>query len=601
MVTRIQLGNLVSNNGKPTLVGSQTGLDTKAIIDALTEAKRAPAVRLEKSNEKITAQTEALNSLKSLVTRFKSAADVLRSPPGVGNAAQNIFQYRTAVASAGGGNIASNYVSVSAQPGAEIQSFNITNIQQLARETRQETNVFSLPDTTAASVVAALPTAGQFTAGSFTLRNLTGGAAVAVTLNTGDSLNTVATRFNEVSDRTGIRANIIKVASGSPNNDYKIIFTATKTGTTTGFDLNNPSTVISDPSNVLAGLVPPPVQAAQNARFFIDGIQIDRETNTVDDVFSGLTFTLKQTNAAAFSINTVVQPDTAIVKNAIVALADVYNEFRIFNAKQTEVGENGLPTEDAVLAGSNALRSIVANLTSETSRVVAGITGGNPARLSDIGISFKDFEGDEDTPFTRNVISVDDVKLESALGSNFNGVRGLFEFQLKSDNASLAIFKRTNDLNANSFTLNINQSGSTYTATVPGIASPVVLDGTPFSVGTGVTLKGRAGTVLEGLELIFASGANATVNVTATQGIGDRLFNGIDDILDETDGTLSNALNQLEKQIERNDTEITRVDEQIVSYRQQIEAQYASLEAALARANNLLALLNAQSGARESA
>lgn len=603
MVTRIQLGNLVSNGGKTTLVGSQSGLDTKAIIDSLVEAKRLPAVRLEDKNKAIDAQAKALTDLKNLLSRFKSATDVLRNPPGVGNASANIFQYRTATLSATNGFNASNYVNVSVQPGAATQSFNITNIDRIAKETRQETAAFSLPDTTSASVVTASATAGKFTAGSFTLRNVSGGPAVAVTLEDGDTLQEVANKFNEVSDRTGFRANIIKVASGSPNNDYKIIFTATKTGTTYGFDLNDPGTVLSDPSGVFDNVtIPPPTQPAQNARFFIDGIQIDRETNAISDVFDGVTFTLKQPNAAATSINVVVAPDTEIVKNAVMGFADVYNEFRLFAAKQTELGDDGLPKDSALLSNDNTLRGIISRVGAEMARVVDGIAGGNPSRLADIGLGFSNFEGDEDNPFTRNILTVDQDKLASALTANFNGVRDLFEFRLQSDNSNLTVFKRTNGLNVSDFSLDINRSTGAYVATYvdsEGVTRTANFTGT--ALGDGVTLRGQAGTPFEGLELIYAAAGNTTINVSITQGLGDRVFNSLDDILKSDGGYLTTALEQLGEVTKRNTTEVGRIDEQLVTYRAQLEAQYSALEAALTKANNLLTLLDAQSRARDSA
>lgn len=600
MVTRIQLGNLVNNGGKTTLVGSQSGLDTKAIVDALVEAKRLPAVRLEDKNTLINSQSKALTDLKNLLSRFKSAVDVLRNPPGVGNAASNIFKYRTTSLSATNGFSASNYVSVAAQPGAEVQSFNITNIDRIAREARQETDIFSLPDITAAPAVSTVPTAGLFTAGTFTVRNVTGGPAVAITLEDGDTLQEVANKFNETSDRTGFRANIIKVANGSPNNDYKIIFTSTKPGETYGFDLNDPGTVLSDPSGVLSTVtIPPPTQTAQNARFYVDGIEIIRESNVVDDVFSGLTFTLKQPNAGATSINVSVQPDNDIVQNAILSFADVYNEFRLFQAKQTELGDDGLPKETALLSNNSTLRGIISQVGSEIASVVNGISGGNPARLADVGLNFSNFEGDEDNPFTRNILTVDSDKLSSALAANFNGVQNLFEFRLQSDNSNLTVFKRTNGLNVSDFSLNINRSLDTYVASyTDSEGNPQTANFTATALGDGVTLRGQAGTPFDGLELIYAAAGNATVNVTITQGLGDRVFNTLDNILKTDGGYLSTALEQLNEQITNNDNEISRIDEQIETYRLQLESQYAALEEALSKANNLLTLLDAQSNAR---
>lgn len=602
MVTRIQLGNLVNNGGKTTLSGSASGLDTKAIVDALVEAKRLPAVRIEDKNKAIDAQSKALTELKNLLARFKSATDVLRNPPGVSNASSNIFQYRTTTLSATAGFTADNYISVAAQPGASVQSFNINNIDRLAREARQETAIISLADTTTASAVGTTPTAGQFTAGTFTVRNVTGGADVSITLEDGDTLQAVANKFNEASDRTGFRANIIKVANGTPENDYKIIYTATKTGETYGFDLNAPGTVTSDPNGVFANVGVTTTQGAQNARFFVDNIEIIRETNTVDDVFEGLTFTLKQATGGVPNINVGVRPDTDIVQNALMSFVDVYNEFRLFAAKQTEIGEDGFATETAILSNDASMRSVISRIGNEMASVVAGISGGNPERLADIGLSFSNFEGDEDNPATRNIVTVDTDKLKSALTANFEGVRDLFEFRLQADNSNLTIYKRTNSLSVTNFSLALDRTAGTYVASytdAQGNARTVNFTGT--TIGDSVTLKGPAGSVFEGLELIYAVAGDANINVSITQGLGDRVFNSLDDILKADGGVLTTALTQLADQVARNKTEVTRIDEQMVTYRAQLEAQYSALEAALTKANNLLTLLDAQARARDSA
>jgi flagellar hook-associated protein 2 len=601
MVSRITLGNFVTNkDGKTTLNGSQSGLDTASIVNSLVEARRQPAVKLENTNKTLASKQTALKDLQTILTKFKTAADNLRNPPGVQNASKNIFEYRTSALSATGGFAASNYLGITVEPGATAQSFNVTNIQQLAKETRQETGVFLLPDTTTASAVSGAPAPGLFTAGTFSLRTIDGSAAPNITLNAGESLQTVANKFNEVSNRTGISANIIKVASGVPDNSYKIIFTATKTGLTTGFDLNNPATVSANPNDVFGNVAVSTTQPAQDARFFIDGIQIDRESNNINDVFTGITFNLKQANAGITSINVAVQPDTEIVKSAITAFVDAYNEFRLFAAKQTELGDDGLPVEGALLTNDNTLRTVSSQIGGEMSRVVAGISDNDPSRLADIGLSFDTFAGDDENPQTRNILTIDSDKLASALAADFDGVRGVFEYRLKSDNTQLTTFARTNALNISSFQLTIDRTNNIYRADYldeNNVAQQVFLDGTAIS-GGGVSLAGQKGTVLEGLQLLYSTAGDAFINVTVSQGIGDRGYNALNSMLNDDSGLLTNAITTLDDQQKSNEDEITKIEDRLVSYRAQLEAQYSALEEALSKANNLLQLLQAQSDAR---
>ncbi len=611
MVSSISLGNAYQSGGKTVIGGSQSQIDTESLIKALTEAKRAPAVRLEQKNASIDAKTSAYATLKSLLSRFQSAADVLRNPPGVNNASQNIFQYRTASLTSTGNTQASNYMGITVEPGAANQNFSISNIKQLAYETKQSSGTFTLANTTSTSVVNANgdATAGSFSAGTFQLRNVNAsGSPVDVTLNEGDSLQSVVNKFNAVKGSTGIQANILKVSTGATTSDYKIIFTATKTGEVYGFDMADLGTVVSDPDGVMTEVTSAvgfgTTQFAQNAKVTIDGVEIERENNAIDDAIEGITFTLKQVMDDGTAINAVVRPDTDIVSNAITAFADVYNEFRLFAAQQQELGDDGLPADTAVLANETLMRTLISQMSSEVTRVVAGISGGNPERLADIGVNFGNFAGDENNPATKNIMTIDTDKLASALSANFDGVRGVFEFTMTADDPALAIFKRTNQLSVSNFT--IFQDGADYKARYidgSGATQEVALDATELSGGSGgVSFAGRAGTVFAGLEMIYAanvSGGFNDVKVNISQGFGDRLYNLLQNVLDETNGTLTTELRNFEDQIGRNKDEIEDIDSKIEVYRDQLISQYATLESALTKANQLLSLLDAQQAARD--
>lgn len=601
MVTQIQLGNIYQQNGKTVVGGGQSAIDTEGLINALAEAKRIPAVKLEDKIKINDSRAEALGSLKDILSRFKDASSLLRNPPGVNNETSNIFAYRTTNLSTNTGVSASNYLSVTAQPGSNIQSFSVDEIQQLARETKQDTGTFSLTSADA-SVVGTVATPGQFTAGAFSLRNATGGADVSITLADGDSLQTVANKFNAVKDQTGIQATVLKVANGVPNSTYTIVYTATKTGETYGFDLNDPGTVTSGSAVFDEITFNVPTQMAQNAVFTIDGVEVERESNVVSDLIDGMTFTLNQGTPALTTVAVSVVADTEVAKTAITNFADIYNEFRVFFAEQTEIGSDGTSVETAVLMNNSTLRSISTAVSTEITAVIAGLSNGDPTRLSDIGIDFADFPGDSETPLTRNIIQINSEKLDSALAADFEGVRGIFAFQMSSDSPDVTIFSRTNALAATSIQIDVNITAGTYNATYvdkQGLTQSASFTAEPIPGTTSITLTGEEGTGLEGLVFIYASADDAIVNMTVSQGIGDRLFNSLETSL-APEGTVETELSNLATSNTRYTEEITRIDDQITKYREQLQQQYASLEAALSSANQILQVLDAQASARES-
>lgn len=607
MVTQITLGNFGTVDGRTVLTGGTSKIDTQGLIDSLVKARRIPAVRLETRNEAVDSQTKALNELRTLFSNFKSAADTLRNPPGVANDSQNIFQYRTASLSTSTGAAASNFLDVSVQPGAVAQSYTVDSITQLARQTKQQSGNFVLADSINASAVTASgsPTPGLFQAGTINLRAVDGTAGgVPLTLNAGDSLQTVASKFNEISSRTGIQASVLTVAPGT----YKLIYTATRTGTTYGFDLSQTAPtpnagIESDPTGVFSQLAPvTTTQTAQNALFSVDGVALSRESNSVADALTGITFTLRQPTTTE-SITVAVEPDIELVTNAITNFADAYNEFRIFASNQSQLDENSQPLETSVLYNNQTFRNIISDVAIEVSRVVAGVTAGNPSQLSEIGLRLENFAGDGENPATQNILTVDTDKLRSTLLSNFEGVRGLFEYQQISDNSAFVTSKRSNNLNnITGFQVVIDSVAGTYKATYTDpAAGPTTVDlVATVLTGGGVSLKGPAGSALDGSEFVYGLSGDATINVTLSQGFGDRFYNLVERFNNNVDGTLATELEILNESKTRNTEEITRIDETLDRYREQLVQQYASLEAALSRANNILQLLDAQAKARNS-
>ena len=290
MVSSIQLGNFFNLGGK-TISGSAggSGIDTEALIKSLTDAKLIPANQLQDKIKINDDKSAALGEFQTLLGKMKDAVSALRNPPGVGNAADNAFKYRNANITSNTSIDGSSYVSVTASPGAALQSYTISDITSLAQARKQATGDINIA-TADAAAVSNTPATGQFKAGTFTLNGQ------SITLNDGESLNSVAAKFNSLADKTGVSASIIKISTGK----YQLSFSATKSGTDADFDFNNiskPGTLV-DADGVFSNITVSNKQTATNAEFSFNGVPIIRQSNTVSDMIDGLSFTLKQTTLA---------------------------------------------------------------------------------------------------------------------------------------------------------------------------------------------------------------------------------------------------------------------------------------------------------------
>jgi flagellar hook-associated protein 2 len=581
MVTSIQLGNLFNSNGRTIITGGNSALDVEGLVKGLTEARRQPAVILEGKVEVNTKRSEALAEMQKLLQDFRDAADFLRNPPGVRNAAENVFRYRKAAVSSNGAIPGSTYLNVTAEPGAPVGRYNI-NVGQIATRNIQTTNTFSIatPDT----ALVGNP-GGPLNAGTLSI----GAAGINVTLNAGDTLSQVASKINSVKNQSGVEATVIKISDGN----YRLSFKTLETGTAQNYDI-----VAQNPGMWGIGFS---IQSpAVDAEISLDGTTVTRSNNSINDLVDGLTFNLLAATPVATTLEINIESDRELAKQGIVNFVDSYNAFRLFVSRQTELGTNGRPTKDAVLASNSALSLSSSRVNIELSRFVDGLAASDPSRLADIGITLSDYPGDNETPFTRNILTINEEKLNSAIESNFEAVRRVFEFDMTADDANLTVFSRSNGLGVSRFTLNVDQVAGTYTATfnVNGVPTVVSLEGNIMNGGDGVVLTGKRGTVLEGLTLIYASSSNATIDVNISQGIGDRVFNALEDMLTKDSGVVSSALQQVEKESKRYEEEISKIDDQIKRYRDRLIEQFSALERTISQINNLLQSLDAQANAR---
>lgn len=858
MITQIQLGNIFSQNDRTILTGGQSGLDIEGLVDSLVQARRQPAVILESTIEANAKVTTAVTDMRSILDRFRDAAGFLRNPPGVQNQSENIFEFRKGAVSSNSAVAGSNYMSVTAEPGANTTNYDM-QITQLATRSVYTTNTFAIADADTAVVGAGNP----FQAGPIFL----GANAVQIDLDDGDSLNQVEAKINAAKDLSGIEAIAIKVANGQYRLSLKSVNTGTDTtvptvappppsfvttdaifrfdandingngnysdnptanqavtnpvdgagtvtmtagGTTptldvdgasngqaafdfsagngyyalsnnaaintgtyqeksfafsfqTGADITGTQVIyeqgggtrsyslqimpdagngnaatlyavahntaewvpgeqyqvlnlgvvtantdynvvvnfdatanptVNDTANTFTGFVngvqvaqqtgiaqmaphsggasigatvdglglangttatgpglyfkgkvseiamfnkalsateisdinnyydtkySQPIssgsvvtgaafagvgfaitQNAQNAIVQFDGTTIERSSNSINDIVEGVTFNLLQETPVGTDLEVEIKPDLELARTGILNFVDAYNEFRLFASAQSQVGTNGRPLETSVLAGNSTLTLTSARINAEIASIVEGITGGDPSRLSDIGIEFSDFPGDAETPFTRNILVLDEDKLDAILQSDFDAVRKVFEFDYTSDDPDLQIFRRNNQLGVSAVSLNIDQTNGIYEATYlnsSNVSVTIALNGQALTSGAGVVLNGVEGTVLEGLTMIYGSPDDAVVNLGLTQGVGDRIFNTLDDLLNRDTGAVSVSLRSIQEKNERLQTDIQRIDNQLERYRDQLLEQYSALEAAINSANTILQTLEAQANA----
>lgn len=572
--TQITLGNMFTSNGKTVLTGGASGIDVESMVNSLAEAKRQPAVKLETKLETNAKKVTAYTEFQTLLDSFHDAANFLRNPPGVQNDAENIFNYRSASIGSSSSTSGSTYINVTAEAGTNLASYNISDVK-LATKNIKTTATFPLADTATSAVGGT----GPLNAGTMVL----GPNGTTITLTAGDTLGQVVSKINAVSEESGIEATAVKISDGN----YRISFQSTSTGSDMNYDISTPNAGIFNVAFAYS-------QDAVDSSMTLNGTTVTRSTNSVDDLIDGLTFDLKQASPLGTTLSVDIEADAELAKTGIMNFVDAYNALKLYASRQQELGDDGKPVDTAVLANDSTLRLSMSRLTTEMSSIVEGLSASNLNRLADIGITFSDYPGDDTSPFTRNILTVDEEKLTSSLTSNYDDVRQIFEFDYTSDNPDLQVFSRTNGLEVSDVAININNTSSTYTATfTTGSTTKTVTLTKETLSGGSIVLKGQEGTELDGLVLIYSDTANTTVNLKLSQGVADRVYNALDDLADEETGAVSVAMSALTEDDTRYNEEITKIDNMIERFRQQLLEKFAALEKAISSANSILQSIDA--------
>ena len=351
--------------------GIYSGIDSKAIIQAILNAERQPEVQLQNRQAQFQNQRTAFDDMRSKLAAFSGALSSM--------SADITFRGRTATVS--------NDATLRATAGASA-----------------ETGVFSIEvlDLAAAHKVRSAAVAsvdqGLVTDGTITLRS---GSGQTVTVNVSaaagnNSLAAVRDAINAA--QGGVSASVV-----NDGPDARLVVRSDQTGVANAL-------TITDSTNL--GLAGPGalVTAAADARVSVDGVASTSSTNHVTGLIPGITLDLI---AKTLGTPTTVEiaPDKDAVVKAVQSLVTAYNDtIDYFNTQFSK-------DKPGPLAGDSTAREAQRDLQSIVTGGVEGIATGNIRSLSSIGVSFDGQTGK---------MSLDTTALTTQLDAGFDNVARMF-------------------------------------------------------------------------------------------------------------------------------------------------------------------------------
>ena len=392
-------------------------------------------------------------------------------------------------------------------------------------------------------------------AGALSFTDTTGAAIGAFAYLATDSMDDIADAINNEPDlvNAGISATVVTDADGS-------------TLTINGTDAFN----ISDSSTLLDTL-----------GIERDPLIIERDSNTISDLFDGVTLTLFQAEEGT-TINIDIERDLTAVKTGIVGFVDAYNNLRQELNRQLNVDPvTGEPGEDSNLFGSPALEEIDRRL---EFIIGSGADGADDAYsvLAQIGIDFV-ANGELEDQTLRDTLSINEETLDSALLNNPDSVQELFEFSFSSSDPRVVLldFDGATSYKSGGYTLDIDydEAGST-------INSVTLDDGTGTANGQSIDIDSGGA---QGLKLFYSGNSDLSgVSLNYSVGVGAKLFFDLGDIVDDTDGLIAAEIDSLTEQNEVAEERTTAMLDRLERERESQLNKFIRMETALASMNQVL-------------
>ncbi|MEO1017339.1 MAG: flagellar filament capping protein FliD, partial [Pseudomonadota bacterium] len=433
MATSLEFGSLSTSGTTPRLSGTSSQLDTESLIEALTEAKRLPALRLENQITENESRLAAFTDLRALLSEVQASVAGGRNPPGVLGQDDNIFENKEAFFTSSSSVSPTELLGVSASNQAATGSYEIT-VEQLAT-----TRKFSSAATTAADQTLA----DAFNAGAAFNQTITIGLAgsgsnASIDVDGSMDIYELSAAINAQSADAGVQASVLKVS----DSDFRLVVTATTTGTEVTLGGDAATLDLLGFSADGGASFENSLQIPELAQLEIDNVTITRSTNQITDAIDGLTFNLFKADLGT-TVKVDVEPALNDVKSTVTRFVDAYNEFRSFVEQQSAISETGEISEDSILFGNSTLRALERVVTDNVGTGVDGLDVDALRSLSAIGINLD----------AGNKLSIDEAKFDDLLLNDLDSVRDVLEFRFTSSSTDLEVFSRGNTLGDTDFTV----------------------------------------------------------------------------------------------------------------------------------------------------
>ena len=524
-----------------------SGLNVTQIVDALVDAERTPKQnKIDEAKETATVKISALGSLKNELTVFNTNAAALDGQTGLtlSSSTSNVELTRT------DSSLASQFShTINVSQIAQAQVLNFDNGGAGFSSTTADIGIDELSLRFGTWSGTSFSTNADYS--SATTLNFTAGAT---------SLTDVRDAINN--SGIGVTASIIEVS----NNQYSLMVKSAVgedralrvkshlNGSENSILKYNPGNIdtLADTANQ--------VVASADAIFTIDGITVRRNSNTITDLFSGLTMELANIEASDIGTNQTISSSFSET-DALATLETVVTEINYllaFLKEQSKPGSNG--EDGGPLNGDHFIRYVETKIKSLTSTPIAGYDD-EDIYLSNFGV-VTELDG---------TLSIDKTRFTEYFAANPEHFAAVTTTMVRTGDAGITGSAPTDLFTPGIY--NFTLSGGTATLTDNDLSSDTMSVGTDKYGYAGSNI-GATGLLLE------TTKSSANTNIYMGRSILATLSNYINDVL-LLNGDIDKKIITLEDDVDSLIEDQEALDLQIASQRALYVEKFTAMQTAV--------------------
>lgn len=388
MSSSITTSTTTGSVSSSSYMGQYTGI-TSDTIDQLLQSDELRKTVIQNKIDKINTKSQAWTDISTRLGNLTSKLDVL----------QDEATYQTKKVTSSDDTIA----TISGTSDSMEGSYDLV-VKQLATSSKITGGVVSKADgTTKISTKDALGYSGKLTITNGATDGSDKALTVEIDVKATDSLKDIANAINNAkdpSDSTGTKGAGLKATI--VNN--QLVVSSEEMGDRT-------LTIGGDLKDSL-GFANSQTTRGQSAKFTLDGIEMERNSNTPTDVVDGVTLNFKKADVSK-TITLGLTNDTDKELSAVKDFVSQYNSVMSFLSEKMDVGD---PSKSDNTTGALAGDSTLISLQSKLQSTVLGGKSVNGVSASTLGLSVD----------RNGTLSLDETKFKAQLAKNPNAVKDFF-------------------------------------------------------------------------------------------------------------------------------------------------------------------------------